>query len=1196
MTKPSVEFESTLSETNRLQTQAADPAASVWVSANAGTGKTHVLTNRVLRLLLAGTAPEKILCLTYTKAAAALMSTRIFDRLAGWVMLNDAALADELQKLTGKSATADGLAHARTLFAAAIETPGGFKVQTIHAFCERLLQRFPLEAGVVPNFKTLDEHETSELIAIVADRLLLTVASAPDHALKGALARAVTYINDQSFDDVLSEALKHRGWLVAYRRFAETTEQRQAAARLLFEAAFGLGADETEEALVLQMARVLAPDVVETARQVLAGGKTSDIKLSALLGGFASAGFDRERAALLEPFFLTVEKRARSSLMTKTLSEANTDLSDRLIAAQQTYVALHEKAGARDVVEATLALTAIAEAVMALYHAEKERRAALDFEDLIETTVRLLDNEGTSAWVLFKLDEGLSHILVDESQDTSPLQWQLVDRLSEEFFSGQGAHDVKRTVFAVGDEKQSIYSFQGAVPEKFAEQGDRFAERSKRAGLDWHLIPLTLSFRTVAPVLEAVDRVFADPAVTPGVRSTDGKKISHAAFRRGHAGHVELWDVETPDKADEPDVWSPVGDQPTPAPLARVADRIAETIASWIKNGEVLQSTGRSVRPGDILILVRKRTPFAPAIISALKAREVPVAGADRMDLVEQIAVKDLMSLGDFLTLPEDDLALAEVLKSPIFGLDDDDLFAIGYGRKGTLWKALRDKGPNQARWQAAADALWRWRRLADFSPPYEFFANLLDKDGVRKKLLARLGPDAADPIDEFVQLALSYDESSPPSLAGFLHWMRQSHRDIKRDMDHGSDEVRVMTVHGAKGLEAPIVFLPDTCQRPANSGRRRSLLTLAEVPAALADAPPFVWVIKDKSRQQFISELKSAVTDKELEESNRLLYVAMTRARDRLYVAGFGGAQKLSDRCWYRLIERGLETVLQEGRDCHGRRLRFLSAPQIAEQEAAKAGYDDADQPGERPDWAERRAPSESQLAIPIAPSRLRPYDVDHDGEPLATQPHASSRAQSAPTLSPLVLSDNNRFLRGDVTHALLQYLPAFDRDDWRTLAQRFVDARADALPRGARTSIVSETFAVLNDEDFAALFGPKSRAEVPIAALILNAAGKGPPVRLNGTIDRLADTGKEILVVDYKTNRPSPEAIENVPEAYLYQLASYRLALSQLYAGRVIRCSILWTDVPKMMPIPSDILETYEKLLWKLDGPLLDAAQSRS
>ncbi|MFZ1103424.1 MAG: UvrD-helicase domain-containing protein, partial [Hyphomicrobiaceae bacterium] len=576
--------------------------------------------------------------------------------------------------------------------------------------------------------------------------------------------------------------------------------------------------------------------------------------------------------------------------------------------------------------EATLALVRLGSAVMQRYTDAKTRHAQLDFDDLIVKAAGLLRSSAGVEWVLYKLDGGLDHILVDEAQDTSPVQWRVITALADEFFSGLSAREEPRTLFAVGDEKQSIYSFQGAEPRMFAAQGAALGRRAEAAGASWRRVPLTLSFRSVEPLLAAVDAVFADPGRTPGLGAAS---IRHVADRAGHAGLIEIWPTEKHEAPPAAEPWSPLAEAADATPsVVRLANRIADTIAGWFRSGELLASEHRPVRAGDILVLVRKRVPFAPALVSALKVRGVPVAGADRLMLTEQIAVQDLTALGDVLLLPDDDLALAAVLKSPLLALDDDDLMALAHGRSRSLWAELQARTGAGGRLAEAARRLERWRGVANLVPPFEFYAGVLDRDGGRARMLTRLGTEAADAIDELLNLALAYDETEPPTLQGFLARLRQGQREIKRDMEQGRDEVRVMTVHGAKGLEAPIVLLPDTCS--TRSARRpNELLVLEEAERQSGLPPPFLWPIKGMSRVETVQSARARIKLADTEERNRLLYVALTRARDRLYVAGFEGAQKPPSDCWYNLVKEGLAGRLEEVQDADGRTVWRLRSEQ---------------------------------------------------------------------------------------------------------------------------------------------------------------------------------------------------------------------------------------------------------------------------
>ncbi|HET7211622.1 MAG TPA: 3'-5' exonuclease, partial [Methyloceanibacter sp.] len=716
------------------------------------------------------------------------------------------------------------------------------------------------------------------------------------------------------------------------------------------------------------------------------------------------------------------------------------------------------------------------------------------------------------------------------------------------------------------DEKQSIYSFQGANPVRFGEVGRAFRKRAEALSLPWHNVPLTLSFRSTAPILEAVDRVFGNAPATNGLLFTEGAVITHEAFRKGDAGLVELWTVETEETAEPADAFEPWKEESVAArSVDALARRIATTIKSWIEHGEALPALGRNVSAGDILILVRRREPFTTPMIRELKRLNVPVAGADRMKLTDQLAVQDLIALADVLLMPEDDLALAVVLKSPLFGFDDDDLFVLAHLRPGSLWSALKDKAKENPRFAEADAKLSNLLARADFLPPYEFFAELLGADGqvLRKRMLARLGPEAAEALDEFLDRALAYDRDSAPSLQGFINELRAGDVEIKRDMEQKRDEVRIMTVHGAKGLEAPIVFLPDTTTRARNQGPR--LYPFKRDGASVDDAGHLVWPPPGHSKLAALEHSKVILERAEREEHHRLLYVAMTRARDRLYVCGWEGRQKREKRCWYDLVKDGLGH-LPELDGPGGKKINRVTCEQTKPVEAG-AQEREADAAIPLPEWA--HAPASRERTRPkLAPSRLAYGEA-------AYEPFPDQNA-----LSPRALGEQSRFARGRLVHALLQHLPEIAPGEQERVAGSFVAARGADLPPELRKEIVAETLAIAQDEAFAPLFQPGSLAEVPVVARIGG-------YDLEGQIDRLAVVADGLLIVDYKTNRPPPKALNEVAPAYIAQLAGYRKALEPMFPGRRLRAALLWTDGPRLMEIPSPLLDAAEQRLF---GPPIE------
>ncbi|MCW5731492.1 MAG: double-strand break repair helicase AddA [Alphaproteobacteria bacterium] len=1118
------------------QRLASDPAASVWVAANAGAGKTHVLVNRVLRLLLAGSPVQRILCLTFTKAAAAEMANRLHRELGRWANLDDTALTDEIFRLGVAAVRPEELQRARRLFATTLEAPGGLKIQTIHAFCQSLLSRFPLEAGLAPHFQVLDERSRADLLGEARAGVLADAGEDGNAELAAALSELVVTLDEESFATMMEALAGARGRM---RRALDHCGGDLE--RLLAETASRLRIDPTasRESLLADAIRALPmADLRRAAAALARSASVEDQKRAARLGVWLGAAepdaadFPHYAAA-----FLRQDGAPLARLATKAALADDGAIAGILAAEQTRILDLTERLGAVETFRRTASLWRLARAVLDRLEEMKRAAAAVDYDDLILTTRALLQSAG-AAWVLYKLDGGIDHVLVDEAQDTSPDQWAVVAALAEEFFAGEGARERGRTLFAVGDEKQSIYSFQGAEPAMFGRMRDHFETAARDADLPWRAVGLDRSFRSSPAVLAAVDRVFADPAAAAGV-VFDDRPVRHEANRAGDAGRVEVWPLVEPAEEAEPEPWDAPLDQLTQAtPMARLAQKIARRVRGWIGR-EILESRGRTVRAGDIMILVRRRNRFFEEMIRALKAHGVPVAGADRMLLGEQLAVLDLVALGHFLLLPEDDLTCASVLKGPLFGLSDEALTRLAAGREGSLWRALRRDGAH-AGLVAELEGL---RARADLLSPFDLYADLLGRGGGRLRIVARLGPEANDPIDEFLNLALEHERAHAPSLEGFLHWLARAETEIKRDLEVRADAVRVMTVHGAKGLEANIVILPDTTSLP--DGRQEpQILWHAEPEPALP-----LWSPSRRHDDPAAARLRAAAAEARLEEYRRLLYVAMTRARDRLYVCGWKGERQVPSGCWYHLIERTLlpgaaQVMLEDGEEVW-RHASVQAAPVVpAGREAA------APSSVPLPDWWHRPPPAEPVPSRPLMPSR------PEDDEPAAQ--------------SPLGPDQGWRFRRGRILHRLLQSLPDLPEVEREAAAGAYLSEPRHGLDAPERETLLAEVMAVLRHPDLEGLFGAGSAAEVPLAGLVNGRA-------IAGQVDRLLVTDRKVLVADFKSNRPPPLQPANVARAYLQQMAQYLALLRRIYPDREVTAVLVWTDGPRVMPLPEDLLQPW-------------------
>jgi ATP-dependent helicase/nuclease subunit A len=1114
-------------DVRRVQVEAADPDVSAFVSANAGSGKTYVLAQRVINLLLRGVDPAKILCITFTKTAAANMANEVFKRLAGWTALSDAALDKEIARSTGTKPDAAQRTRARRLFASALETPGGLKVQTIHAFCTRLLHQFPFEANVAARFTVPDEASTTQLLDQLTLQVLLEASAKPESTLGQALATAIVVAADITFKEVIGDAIRKRDAIDAWTQRAGSVDR--AIAEL--SKTVGLDASDTRESVEQEF---FSHSLISAAEwpaliEILDSGTVSDKKHIAVLEA-ARTTAGRERIDNYLKVFCTTELEPRKNIVTKKIADKHPDWLARLVAEQNRVCKLLERERALSARERTRALVTIAADVIARYAREKERRALLDYDDLIDKTIALFARS-SAAWVLYKLDLGIDHVLIDEAQDTSPKQWSIVRTIVSEFTPGGARANTRRTVFAVGDEKQSIFSFQGAAPRAFDEMRREFAGQFDTPEHGWRYLRFHHSFRSGENVLGGVDRVFAAQDIFASVTTDAGGVPSHTSLPDAAPGLVELWPLIAPAKRREIEGWdAPFDTESEESPRVLLARRIAAHVKLWMARGR---------KAGDVLVLVRQRGPLFEAIIRALKNAEIPVAGADRLVLTEHIAVMDLMALADALLLPDDDLALASVLRSPLFGLSDEQLFDLAWDRKGSLRASLRGNAAF-AETESALDELTSAARKLS---PFAFFAHVLGAARGRAKFLARLGPEANDALDEFLNLALDYETRQTPSLQGYLAWLRAARSEIKRDMEMQRDEVRVMTVHGAKGLEANTVILADTTTPPTGPRDPRLL--------ALPNGS-IVWATARADDVGAMTDARGKAQQDARDEYRRLLYVAMTRAKERLVVCGTQGRNKIPDGCWYRLAENALkpDCVSELADDGGGEVWRYRKGPP-PEQQEQKIATSGATKPTSLPYWLKTNAMSESSASLPITPSSV----MDDDD----TRP--STTAGNAKALQ-----------RGTLVHRLMQSLPDIPTGNRLTAANDYLARTGKELPAEERANIAEQVIRVLEHSHFSELFAPGSRAEVPIVGrLILG----GKEVRVSGQIDRLTVTQGSVLIADFKTNRPAPRRIEDAPQSYVRQLALYRAVLAKLYPERPLRAVLIWTEVPDLMELSGEALD---------------------
>jgi len=1141
------------------QRDASSPSHHAALAASAGTGKTHVLTARVLRVLLRGVAPEVILCLTFTKAGAAEMAHRIHRQLAHWVRLDDVKLRKDLFNL-GEESGPDALGLARSLFARVLEAPGGgLRIQTIHAFAQGLLASFPAEAGLTPGFRTLEGREELLLARATLADLLVRAEAGGDRPLIRDMQALSLKLGERDAAAMLQLCAKAPDAMAALGA-AQGIEPRL---RDLFDLPRG----DIEEAIVAgcddgafdcEALRSIA--ALNRAWKAKKGQDRADL-CEAWLEASAA-----ERAGLLDQLH-RVWTKADGTIASFASGQAPQDPDyARLAEAAFGYCArlTRMRRTAAWVALAAASLRA-GQAYARAYEEAKRTQGLVDFDDLIRQTERLLATPGMGEWVRFKLDQQTDHILIDEAQDTNAAQWSIVDALAGEFFAGEGRGRRHRTIFTVGDFKQAIFSFQGTNPAEFERVRRRFSEAAR--GLrdnardlfnatdplppDFLDLSMDRSFRSAPQLLEVVDRVIAE--LGHEALGLPRRPNPHVSHRPQLPGSVTLWRPCAEEDGEEEsgeEGW--ISDT-----VRRCAARLARQVANWLAEPFEIKSEKRLLQPQDILVLVRRRGELAGLIVARLHAEGVPVAGIDRLSLSAPLAVQDLLAAARFAIQPLDDLNLASLLVSPLLGWSQDDLYRAAFGRKGALWPHLRAlEGEGWPDLQPLRDML----DLADLATPHEFFERLLSGPlQGRRKLLARLGAEARDPIEELLSSALDFERAGTPSLARFLDWSARGDVEIVRDPSAPLDAVRVMTVHGSKGLEAPVVILADACADPQRiaPGARFATLELGDELAVPVPRP---------RKDELVEPLKSRVEAQERrdrQEHWRLLYVAMTRAKERLYVGGAltAGAKGPPGESWYHAVEQALT-----GLGCGWEENERWGAAMIFGE--AKKGHPQPLQQrreGSRgaaltpvrafaegrgvalPPWISQSAPTEERPPRPLAPSAV--------AEDEAPYPPPGSEQRLAAT-------------RGKLLHRLFERLPDVPQPERRARAEAWLARSGDAPDSAFRMALIDDACRIVEDPRFADLFSAAALAEAPIAAVI--AGG----YVVAGTVDRLLVERDRVVFADFKTGRQQPGSAAEAPRSHLRQMAAYHAALSAIFPDRAIEAALLYTAGPALIPLSPGLL----------------------
>jgi len=1145
------------------QSEASNPNHSVWVTANAGTGKTKILTDRVIKLLLNGVKPDQILCITFTKAGAAEMKNRVNEVLAEFAVMTDAQLESDLQIILDNNIIDQKTKTlARSLFTSVIDFPDSLKIQTIHSLCQSILKRFPLESeNILPHFKVIEEQEEEELLKLAWKRIITKLNQNSDNKDQEIIS-SIEYIikihSEVSFKDVLKKIIEKRQkffWMM--QKYGDADN---AISHIYDE--LGIPNDTTIESLNnsfiyttnnnnsnnLEANKILIKELAEIEKSATSEKSYDNI----------SQWFYADKSARLK----SIDKYCRTFLTAKDLPKKTTSIiskknldklspqSIKFIEREQDRICQYiDNKENISIIKQTKALMIISEAMLSIYYDLKSERGVMDNNDLIIYTEKLLSHSELNSWVMYKLDQKINHILVDEAQDTNFSQWSIIKSLCSEFYSGSGQKDDNRTIFVVGDEKQSIFSFQGSDPIVFEKVKNFFAEQTQFNNKIWKDIKLSTSFRSSPPILEVVDTIFNHSSRINCVSKTTNL-IYHESFFKNNSGRVELWPVsyteeKNTDENDRKYEWNfPISYKEHLDGQSILISKITDTIKQWLDDKKYLPNKNRPIEPKDIMVLLKNRGSFVDEITKAMKQKNIPVSGVDRMDLNNNIAIMDLISLGKWVLFIHDDLSLANILKSPICNLNEDELFFLANSReKKTLWQNICDNKDHNTNINYCFNILSKLSELYKNISVYNFYSYIIDVINLRKEYSKRMGNEVHEYFDEFLNITLDFDKSHGSSLQHFINLNGKKEKTIKRDLESDKNEVRVMTIHGSKGLQSPIVFLPDTIHKNSNKDSLRWLDSRNKD----EDSSLFIWNTKHTSN--ITKEIVKNTQEKEYEESLRLLYVAMTRAESELYIAGHQDKRPKNitdtyEKSWHNIIKSSLSEIGRIDKDDNGEDIYILESNNNAEEN-------------------NKVETIKTKKAIPIPEYfSYSPEITDTNIEVITPSIEQSNSHQPA--------KDTKEIERGNIIHYLLEVLVKIEPSKRYQAAQQFLEKSSVENIE----SIINEVISVFDNPDLSFLFSTNSKSEIAITGNYKNHI-------VSGQIDRLVITDDAVYIVDYKTSRKPPETIEKIPHNYIRQIALYKNSIADIYKDKEIICYFLWTHSLKLQKIDNI---TIEKTLSKI------------
>ncbi|MEG8099109.1 double-strand break repair helicase AddA [Candidatus Liberibacter brunswickensis] len=1158
-------FETTnlISQTKSKQLLASDPTSSAWVSANAGSGKTHILVQRILRLLLANSHPSTLLCLTHTKAAAAEMSHRVLEIITEWSHLSTEILSAEITKIQGKKSTKKDISKARSLLTKILETPGGLKVQTIHAFCESIMQQFPLEANITSNFSIIDDDQSKKLIAEAQKSMLSSIMLDNNIELKKAFYKIIEISNETDLETLMSDIISNRNALKQFSCFAKN----HGGEEQLLKKRFGLSSNESYELIYKDL--LILPcsqeNYVQEYLQLLI--ETEEYEISDQIRNLKKSSKNQcieEYFNILSYFFLTKKGSPKKNIISKEIAKKAPYLKEKLQESQEKFLEIKDRFNTYKIFKSTLASLTLAKHIHSHYEELKKKNYVLDFEDLIIYTNDLLKKRDVSAWIRYKIDQEINHILIDEVQDTSLIQWEVIRSLTEDFFSGKNQNT--RTLFAVGDEKQSIYSFHGAETHRVSREKKINKKRATDAGQKFSIIELPISFRSTSDILTAVDKVFSIPDNAKGLSEDNKSTIMHRSSRIGHVGTVQLWEELISERNSENENWISYFDStPKESSASILARRIAHTIANMIGSDTIRSNDKkRFIQEKDILVLVRKRksTPFITFLTRFLKNDyKISVAGNDRFILTDHLAIKDLIALGHFILSQEDDLSLVSILKSPLFNFSEEEIFSIctQRGKEETVYEYIKKMANNGiSKFKHIIQYINELINISQFCNPHDFFTLILVAKKGRQQFISRFGSEVIDVLSEFINFILRNEQKGCFSLQELMSELEHYPPIIKRENSTNHNEVRIMTVHAAKGLESSVVFLVDT----GSAYFSHNYIKKMHIAPSFSDDPGTpMWIPKSNARNNMVSNIIEYIKKSTKEEYNRLLYVGMTRASDKLIICKYSNnnhnnnhEKKSNKRTWYDMVYDSFSG------DQRVKKIKLKNSLNKDEWTAYEWSIHHPE------NISVETEPITKQLfEQKIIPEKLLYPIKNKINEPYILNPSMIEK-NSATSLTTL-LSESNTLKRGFMIHKLLQIIFKIPENERKQFITSYCKKNAKFYSVQEYKNLVLSITNLLEHPIMITAMSCDSHTEVSISGKVFFPK---KDVIVSGRVDQISISKKNIFIFEYKTHHNVPEEIDSIPSNHIEQLSIYEQILKDSYPNKSLICLLIYVSKPKIFVIP--------------------------